>query len=126
MNFFFFIKYFVVGLFCLLIDFGIFYLFSYKFNFHWFISSTLSLIISSLIGFLLFRKIVYRTVVDNIKSKYIILYYFSNNIFSLILNQFVLFLLIEKFAFSLFYSKIISTFIIILYNLYIRTKYIFK
>lgn len=103
------------GLICLLIDFLVFS-FCLKF-FTWFFSTTISICISTFVGFFVYNNYVY------IKRKQRILFFvfFLSNLLALLLVQLMMYIGIEILLLDPFLSKFIASIIIIIFNFVIRS-----
>jgi putative flippase GtrA len=117
------VKYFFVGLFCALIDWGIFYLLVYKLNFSYLLAGTLAFLISGTINYFLCRLVFISKGRKKI-IEYIMLLIASSIALSIDLGT--MYLLIEFFTISQILSKIIGTGMAFMFNYCFRQFIIFS
>ena len=105
--------YLLTGIFCFLLDFISFTFFFNYLIISWMYSNLLSIFLSSLIGFYIYNRFVYKNL--EIHTNYRLLFlYFLAILISLLLNQLLMFIQIEILLISPFISKFISSLFVVL------------
>lgn len=120
-----FIRYFFVGGFAFIIDFGLLYILTDIFSIHYFLSAAISFTIGLLVNYLLSTQWVFSKRSINNKQLEISIFFIIGAI-GLGLNQFFIWLFTEAAGTHYLVSKLLSGVIVLLWNFFARKFTLFR
>lgn len=119
-----FIKFGVVGILGMVIDFGVTWLFKEKISINQYIANSLGFVTAATSNYILNRKWTFDSHVKNIPVEF--LSFLTVSVIGLLLNNLIIFLLTEKLGVKFYLAKLIAIGIVVVWNFFANYLFTFR